>query len=152
MRAPCHSKGSGASEASEPEWAQTPGTNSWSTWRQLLGDDAGLWTVRGMANTRPAPQSGDDHGAVLDLEALQRRYDIGKTKATELASSEDFPRSVVPGMHRYPLAAIEAWEFAHSLQGTVAEPKPAPAPAPVVIAPPSPGRPGRKPAARQDAA
>ena len=105
-----------------------------------------------MAQQRPALPGADNHGAILDLEALQRRYDSGKTKATELASSDGFPRSVVPGMHRYPLAAIEAWEFAHSLQGTVAEPKPALAPPPVVIAPPSRGRPGRKPAARQEAA
>lgn len=152
MREPCHSKGSGASGASAPEWAQTRGTNSSSTWPQLLGDGRERWTVRGMADTRPAPPGADDDEPILDLEALQRRYDIGKTKATELASSDGFPRSVVPGMHRYPLAAIEAWEFAHSLQGTVAEPKPAPVPAPVVIAPPSPGRPGRKPAARQEAA
>ena len=152
MRAPCHSTGSGASGADAPEWAQTRGTNSPSTWRQLLGDGCDLRTVRGMAQQRPALPGADNHGAILDLEALQRRYDIGKTKATELASSDGFPRSVVPGMHRYPLAAIEAWEFAHSLQGTVAEPKPAPAPPPVVIAPPSPGRPGRKPAARQEAA
>jgi hypothetical protein len=78
---------------------------------------------------------------ILGLEELQDRYGIGKTKAFELVHSDVFPRSVVPGMHRYPLAAIEAWELATALAGTVAAPAP---PAPVIIAPPAPRSPGRK--------
>ncbi len=96
-----------------------------------------------MTHTTPAPAGASISGVVLDLEALQLRYAIGKTKAGELAATPGFPRSVVPGMHRYPEAAIEAWELAHSLTGTVAEPaQPAP---PVLISPPAPARPGRKP-------
>jgi hypothetical protein len=94
----------------------------------------------------------DTAPTIVDLDGLQARYGLGKTKATELAKTAGFPNSVVEGMHRYPLAALEAWELAHSLAGTVAEPKPAAAPAPVVITPPAPGRPGRKPAAHREVA
>ncbi|MDZ7732833.1 MAG: hypothetical protein U5R31_06675 [Acidimicrobiia bacterium] len=84
--------------------------------------------------------------AMVDLEGIQARYAIGRTKATELVASEGFPRSVVPGMHRYPLAALEAWECATALRGTVAELAP-PAPS-VTVAPPAPGRRGRPPKGR----
>lgn len=36
------------------------------------------------------------------------RYGIGRTNAFELANSEAFVRSVVPGMHVYPLSALRA--------------------------------------------
>lgn len=100
-------------------------------------------------NQTPAA-GGSEVGTMVDLEGIQARYRIGKTKATELAASAGFPTSVVPGMHRYPLAALEAWEFAVALQGTVAEATP-PA-APVVVVPPAPGRPGRRPGATRGAA
>jgi hypothetical protein len=89
-------------------------------------------------------------GPILDLEDLQVRYNLGKTKATEMASAPGFLNSVVDGMHRYPLAALEAWEMARSLAGTVAEPKPT-APT-VVVAPPAPGRPGPRPAVAREVA
>ncbi|MDA8310500.1 MAG: hypothetical protein M0Z46_07785 [Actinomycetota bacterium] len=37
---------------------------------------------------------------VLDLDGVQARYRIGRTKAIELCAMEAFPKSVVPGMHR----------------------------------------------------
>ena len=116
----------------------------------VAGGEA-LGTAPAMTEPTPAPP---DHNTrpILSLEDLQTRYGIGKTKATELALSDEFPNTVVPGMHRYPLAALEAWEHATALAGTLAEPRPAAAPAPVVIAPPAPGRPGRKPAADREAA
>lgn len=80
---------------------------------------------------------------VLGLEGIQGRYQIGRTKAVELCAMDGFPGSVVPGMHRYPVAALDAWDLAFALQGTVAEPAP---PAPVLVTPPAPGRPGRRPA------
>ena len=85
----------------------------------------------------------DARRVVLDLEGVAARYDIGRTKATELVAEVGFPRSVVAGMHRYPLAALEQWELAHALAGTVAEPKGAPAP--VIVTPPARATPGRKP-------
>lgn len=81
--------------------------------------------------------------AIFDLDDLMARYRIGKTKATELVQQPSFVRSVVPGMHRYPAAAIAAYELAVGLAGTVAEPSEAPAP--VIVTPPTPGRPGPKP-------
>jgi len=89
----------------------------------------------------PRSESPSDP-AVLDLEAVQSRYRIGRTKALELVAMVEFPTNVVPGMHRYPLRALEAWELGIALHGTVAEPT---APAPVIVTAPAPGRPGRRP-------
>jgi len=111
-----------------------------------------LRTVAVMTETTPDPLDPTTSAPILDLEDLQARYDIGRTKATELALSDEFPNTLVPGMHRYPLAALQAWELAHSLVGTVAEPKPAVAPTPVVVAAPAAARPGRKSASNQRAA
>lgn len=97
----------------------------------------------------PIPPAGD----MLDLDDIQARYRIGKTKANELVALPGFPNSVVPGTHRYPAAAIDAYDFAAALAydfaaalaGTVADPakdKPTP---PVVITRPAPGDPGPKP-------
>ncbi len=108
-----------------------------------------------MTDTTPARPDHTAPGPILSLEDLQARYGIGKTKATELALSDEFPNTVVPGMHRYPLAALEAWETATALAGTIAEPRPATAPAApatVIVQPPAAGRPGRKPAATKEAA
>lgn len=49
-------------------------------------------------------------------------YRIGKTTAVELVALGGFPTSVVPGMHRYPAAAIHADDHAVALAGTVADP------------------------------
>jgi hypothetical protein len=103
-----------------------------------------------MAEPNRASADASSPAVVLDLDGVQARYAIGKTKATELVSMAGFPASVVPGMHRYPVAALEAWELAWALAGTVAEP--APPPPPVVIAPPAPGRPGRKPTGKREPA
>lgn len=93
------------------------------------------------AGAPPIPPAAD----MLDLEDLQVRYRIGKTKANELVALPGFPNSVVPGMHRYPAAAIDAYDFAAALAGTVADPaKDTPTP-PVVITRPAPGKPGPKP-------
>lgn len=94
-----------------------------------------------MAPPPPVPSS-------WTLEGLQARCDIGRTKAFDLVAVDGLPPSVVPGMHRYPVAAVEARELAFSLRGTVAQPA---APAPVVVAPPAPGRPGRRPGANRRA-
>lgn len=150
MRAPCHSKGFGASEARSRQRAQTEGTNGERNSSGLLARISAARTVAAMTHTTPAPEGASIRGVVLDLEALQVRYAIGRTKSGELVSSPGFPRSVVPGMHRYPVAAIEAWELAYSLAGTVAEPaQPAP---PLVISPPAPARPGRKPGSTKQVA
>jgi hypothetical protein len=97
-------------------------------------------------NSAEAHTTEPDH-AMLDLEGIQVHYRIGKTKATELVNDPSFVRSVVPGMHRYPVAAVEARDLAVALAGTVADPAKAAPPAPVVITPPAPGRPGPKPRA-----
>lgn len=86
-----------------------------------------------------------DGMVVLDLDGIADRYRIGRTKATELAGTEGFPNTVVPGMHRYPLTALEQWEIATALAGTVAEPRPI---APIVVSPPAAGRPGRRPGSK----
>jgi hypothetical protein len=82
---------------------------------------------------------------MFDLDDIQAHYRIGKTKAVELVNSDGFLNSVVPGMHRYPAAAVEAYDLAAALAGTIADPANAVPPPPVVIAPPAPGRPGPKP-------
>jgi len=79
------------------------------------------------------------------LEEIQAHYGIGRTKALELVNSPGFLTSVVPGMHRYPAAAVAAYDLAVALAGTPADPAKAARPAPVVINPPAPGRPGPKP-------
>jgi len=149
MAAPCHSKGNGARGAASRKWAQTEGTNSSLSERGSDAAAEAVGTVPAMTETTPPP-GHVTAGPILSLEDLQDRYGIGKTKATELALSAGFPNSVVAGMHRYPLAALEAWELAHALAGTVAQP--APPAAPVIVTPPSPARPGRKPAASREAA
>lgn len=64
----------------------------------------------------------EQYPAILELADVMRRYRIGKTKALELVTGVGFPDSVVPGMHRYPLAAVELWEIGTSLEGTIADP------------------------------
>lgn len=59
---------------------------------------------------------------MLDLEDLQARYHIGRTKVLELVNHSGFLNSVVPGMHRYPAAALEAYDHAVALAGTPAGP------------------------------
>ncbi len=68
----------------------------------VAGGEA-LGTAPAMTEPTPAPP---DHNIrpILSLEVLQARYDIGTTRATELARSDGFPNTVVLGMHRYPLA------------------------------------------------
>lgn len=91
---------------------------------------------------------------ILDLDDIQARYDIGKTKAYEVVSDPGFINSMVAGMHRYPAAALEAYELGVSLAGTVADPATAVRPTSVVITPPALGRPGPKaksPSARKAA-
>jgi hypothetical protein len=78
--------------------------------------------------------------AILGLDDVARRYRIGKTKAQTFVSESGFPNSAVPGMHRYPLAALELWDLARSLQGTVADPTRSPQPMP-----PQRGQVGRPP-------
>ena len=95
-----------------------------------------------MRSMDTAPTTTDPLPLVLDLEGVQDRYRIGRTKAVEPCATEAFPKSVVPGMHRYAVAALEAWELSFALAGTVAEPV---APPPVLVTPPQPGRPGRRP-------
>lgn len=128
-----------------PKWAQPEGTTppaGHGRVRPAIAPPSGLRTVRPMA-TAPHTTTAPPGPVVVGLEGIQARYEIGRTKAVEVVAMEGFPASVVPGMHRYPVAALEAWELAISLLGTVAEVAP---PAPVVIAPPAPGRPGRRPA------
>ncbi len=91
-------------------------------------------------------QPSNGEAIVVDLDGIALRYGIGRTKASELVADASFPKSVVPGMHRYPVAALEQWEVAASLSGTAAEVL-TPA-APVFVTPPAPGRPGRRPAPR----
>lgn len=114
-----------------------------------LATPAGPRTVGSMTETQLVPTPPGAAPVVLDLAGVQARYGIGKTKAIELVNSPGFPAAVVPGMHRYPLAALEAWELAHSLAGTLADPARAAAPAPVIVAAPERGRPGPKPGAKR---
>jgi len=72
-----------------------------------------------MNETTPATSGPHAHCSILDLDDIQERYGIGRTKATEFVATDGFPKSVVPGMHRYPLAALEAWAMAHALRGTL---------------------------------
>lgn len=103
MRAACHGKGSGASGAGPGQRAQTGGTNPAGSGVVPIAGGEALGTAPAMTEPTPAPP---DHNTrpILSLEDLQARYDIGKTKATELARSDGFPNTVVPGMHRYRLA------------------------------------------------
>lgn len=147
MREPCHSMGF---DASGGKWAQTRGTNPVPERRGLVDAGSTLGTFRAMdESTSPEGRAGQT-SVVVDLDGIQIRYGIGKTKATELVAAEGFPNSVVPGMHRYPLTALERWEVAHALAGTIAEPSPPQGP--VVLAPPAPGRPGRRPGSTREAA
>jgi hypothetical protein len=90
----------------------------------------------------------------VDLQGLMVRYRVGKDKVRDVYEQPGFPRSVVPGMHRWPLAAIEAWEYHSALAGTVADPVRfnQPAPAPVIITKPAPAKTGPKPASNREAA
>lgn len=84
--------------------------------------------------------------AILDLEGIADRYEIGKTKATEVVNDPGFLNSLVEGMHRYLVAGLEILELHRSLAGTVADPSAvAPPSPPVVITRPAPGKPGPKP-------
>lgn len=80
----------------------------------------------------------------FDLDDIQVHYRIGKTKALELANDPAFVRSVVPGMHRYPAAAIEIYDLAVALAGTIADPANAAPQSSVVISRPAAGKPGPK--------
>lgn len=113
--------------------------------RHRLIPDAGAGPVRSMTHNHDGAEAPTPIHAMFDLDDLQAHYGIGKTKATELVNQPGFLTSVVPGMHRYPAAAVEAYGLAVALAGTVADPAKAVPPAPVVIAPPAPGRPGPKP-------
>jgi predicted DNA-binding transcriptional regulator AlpA len=86
-----------------------------------------------------------DDDMILDVEDIAARYGIGRTKAYELLRDPGFPRSVVPGMTRIPLAALRAYEKAHSLAGTVATMSHAQAPAPMVVLSPPPARQAGRP-------
>lgn len=87
---------------------------------------------------------------MYDLDDIQAHYRIAKTKATEVVNDPGFLNSVVPGMHRYPAAAIEIYDLAVALAGTVADPANAHSAAPIVIAPPAPAKPGPKPKPASD--
>lgn len=139
MRAACQN---GASGAPARRTARTRGTNPARVEQGLLDAFGGARTVPPMTETTPTPPGPKTPGPILDLADVQARYRIGKTRAVALVAWADFPRSVVPGMHRYPLAALEAWEATYALAGTLAETRPA---APVIVAPPASGRPGRRP-------
>ncbi len=97
----------------------------------------------------PNQHSAEAHttsAAVLDLEGIADRYRIGKTKATEVVQEPGFLNSVVPGMHRYSVVALEILELHVALAGTIADPAlTAAATAPVIVARPAAGRPGPKP-------
>lgn len=82
---------------------------------------------------------------MFDLDDIQAHYRIGKTKATALVNHPGFLNSVVADMHRYPAAAIEIYDLAVALAGTIADPAKAVAAPPVVVARPAPGKPGPKP-------
>ena len=155
MRAACHGKGNGASGPCPGALGTNPGTNSEGPEVVPIAGAGSVGTVAAMTDTTSARPGHDTPPPILSLEDLQERYGIGKTKATDLVGSDEFPNSVVKGMHRYPLAALEAWEYATALAGTVAEPSaaaPPAAPATVIVQPPAAGRPGRKPAATKEAA
>ncbi len=79
----------------------------------------------------------NDTEVFLDVDALAVRYSIGRGKSYELLGAPGFPRSVVPGVYRIPLAALRAWELAHSLEATVA------GPGRLALAPPPPRSAGR---------
>lgn len=92
---------------------------------------------------RPDPAHFTDPADVfLDTEGVAERYGIGITKAKELVQTPGFPASVVPGMRRYPLAALQEWERATSLAGTPADPV-LQGERVTVVTPPPPGQPGR---------
>jgi len=84
----------------------------------------------------------DDADVFVDQHGIARRYRIGRTKnGGDVVTQPGFPRSVVPGMHRFPLRALRAWELATSLAGTAADL----APDPIVLSPPPPPRPAGRP-------
>lgn len=102
--------------------------------------------------TQTPDAPGVPAGAVLDLEDLQAHYRIGRTKALDLVADPSFVKSVVPGMHRYPAAAVAARDMAVSLAGSPADPARAVPPPPVVVMPPAPARPGPRPRSGRKAA
>ena len=148
MRKACHTRGFGVRDG---KWAQLRGTAVPGNPRHTPAVSASAGTrstVRSM--TAPSATTSPEKPLFLDLEGVQSRYGFGKTKATELVQRPGFVKSVVLGMHRLPVAALEIWKLATALEGTVAEPAP-PSP-PVVVTPPAPGRPGRRPSTREVAA
>ena len=109
-----------------------------------------MTTTTGPKRPTPIPPTTVPSTAksMLDLEDLQAHYGIGKTKASDLVKDPSFLNSVVPGMHRYPAAAIEAYDLAVALAGTIADPARTAPVAPVVIAPPAKAKPGPKPGSK----
>lgn len=59
----------------------------------------------------PAPipgPAGDPADVFLDVAGIAARYDISRSKAYEVVDTDGFPASVVPGMKRIPLVALQA--------------------------------------------
>jgi hypothetical protein len=75
---------------------------------------------------------------------LQHRYGGGRDKTYELISSPGFVHSILPGtIWVASLEALQRWELAHQLAGTLAA---LPSALPT---PPQPGRPGPKGSGQQ---
>lgn len=66
----------------------------------------------------------------VGVEGIAARYGIGRTKAYAVVTAPGFLRSVVAGMHVYPLRALRAWELAVALDDVLGATRPAPAPPP----------------------
>ena len=96
------------------------------------------------STTGPKTPTSAQSSSILVLEDIEAHYRIGRTKAIELVAGDGFVKTVVPGMHRYPAAAIAAYDLAAALAGTAVDPANKPAPGPIVVTPPAPGRPGPK--------
>lgn len=76
--------------------------------------------------TQEVPQSTTVAADVfLDVEDLATRYDICRSKAYELVKTPGFPRSVVPGMARIPLLALQSYELSYSLDAPAGNALPA---------------------------
>lgn len=80
---------------------------------------------------------------MLGAADLQHRYGSGRDKTQDLIKEPGFVRSILPGTGWVAsLEALQVWELAHQLTGTVAAlPQNLPSP-------PAAGRPGRKAGSR----
>ncbi|HEX4903818.1 MAG TPA: hypothetical protein VFU93_00095, partial [Acidimicrobiales bacterium] len=81
-----------------------------------------------LVSARRAPCGTCAADVFVGVEGIAARYGIGRTKAYAVVTAPGFLRSVVAGMHVYPLRALRAWELAVALDGTAAAPGRAAAP------------------------